>query len=268
MRIPAFIGVLVLLCGAALPAAAKGLVPHRAVYDMKLGTVSGSSGITGIRGAMQYRFADSCDGWTVENKTYLRIIYSQGNEVETFWNFVSWESKDGLKYNFRVRHERDGKVVENLKGRARLTGKGKAGSAAFTEPEDTFVKLSAGTLFPTEHLQFLLREVKKGQRHVVRTMFDGASLDNPYMVSALMAGKLAGSMSNLAKPFSSKVDPSPSWPMHMAFYPRGKKNELPEFEISASYRQDGIADKINQNFGDFSLDLSMSDLELLPKPPC
>ena len=68
------------------------LVPHRALYGMVLGSATPGSGIVGAEGAMAYRFAAACDGWTVENRTYLLIRYAEGDEVETTWSFASWES--------------------------------------------------------------------------------------------------------------------------------------------------------------------------------
>jgi len=43
---------------------------------------------------------------------------------------------------------------------------------------------------------------------------------------------------------------------------------LPEFELSAHYRQDGIADHIIQDFGDFALQVRLGEVEVLPAPDC
>ena len=70
---------------------------------MTLATAKSGSGVTAASGAMSYKFGDSCDGWIVENKTALTFAYSDGAPVSTTWDFVTWESKDGLHYRFRVR---------------------------------------------------------------------------------------------------------------------------------------------------------------------
>ncbi len=100
------------------------LVSHRAIYKMALATSKSGSGVTGASGAMSYKFGDSCDGWTVENKTALSFAYSDGAPVSTTWDFVTWESKDGLHYRFRVRSTRDGVVNEEIDGVADLDGQG------------------------------------------------------------------------------------------------------------------------------------------------
>src|SRR5271170_5024387 len=86
---------LFLLAGSAYAATVgPDLVPHRAIYKMSLASTHSGSGVTAASGAMSYKFGDSCDGWTVENKTALTYAYSEGAPVATTWDFVTWESKD------------------------------------------------------------------------------------------------------------------------------------------------------------------------------
>ena len=115
MRFVALVGVFVVVFGTASLDAfgAGGLIGHRAMYGMSLDSADAATGIVDARGAMEYRFADTCDGWTVENRTFLTINYDEGDESKTTWSFVSWESKDGLDYRFRVQHSRNDKIVED-----------------------------------------------------------------------------------------------------------------------------------------------------------
>lgn len=244
--------------------AEAGLVSHRATYRMSLGAATPGSGVIGARGAMEYRFADRCDGWTVENRTYLLLEYENEGEVETAWEFASWESKDGLRYRFRVRHTRDGKVVDVFRGGAELAGRGGAGVARFSSPADAAVDLPRGTLFPTAHLALLLDAAKGGGGHLVRTVFDGTSLENPYRISAFIK-----EVENGGQPFADAgLSASRTWRMNLAFHPAALAEPIPEFEIRVLYRADGIADGIRQDFSTFSVDLSLNDIEILPPPEC
>ena len=256
--------------GAGQPAATaagmaeSGLISHRATYRMSLGAATPGSGVIGARGVMEYRFADRCDGWTVENRTYLLLEYEGDGEVETASDFASWESKDGLGYRFRVRYTRDGKVVDVFRGVAELAGRGGAGVARFSSPADTAVDLPRGTLFPTEHLALLLDAAHGGGGHLVRTVFDGTSLENPYRISAFIKEVEGGE-----KPFATAgLSENRTWRMNLAFYPVALADPLPEFEIRVLYRADGIADGIRQDFSSFSVDLSLNDTEILPPPEC
>ena len=249
---------------AAAPIAADGLIPHRATYRMSLGSATPGSGVIGARGVMEYRFADGCDGWTVENRTYLLLDYESEGEVETVWDFASWESKDGLGYRFRVRHASDGKVVDALRGKAELAGRGGAGIARFSLPDDVAQDLPVGTLFPTEHLALLLNAARDGAVHLVRTVFDGTSVDNPYRVSAFIK-EAEGGRKHFA---AAGLAENRTWRMNLAFYPAAHTGPLPEFEIRVLYRSDGIAGGIRQDFPGFSVDLSLNDVEILPPPEC
>ncbi len=253
---------------AALPAelAAAELLSHRAIYRMALDNATGASDVVAADGMMLYRFAEACDGWTVENRTYLRLSYERGADTETVWTFVSWEAADGTKFRFNARYEQDGSVIEKLKGEASLGGPGAGGTARFSLPEEDVVDLPAGTVFPTEHMAKLVAAAEAEQIVLGEVVFDGSSLENPYRVSAFMAALPPGDAEALAK--VAGLPPSPAWWVRMAFYPYRGDDPLPEFELGARYRDDGVADQISQHFEDFSLVLRLKDLEILPKPDC
>lgn len=254
---------------AASSAGPGDLASHRAIYKMTLATAKSGSGVTAASGAMSYKFGDSCDGWIVENKTALTFAYSDGAPVSTTWDFVTWESKDGLHYRFRVRSTRDGVVNQEIDGTADLEGKGKGGVAKFTLPEAKTLKLPKGTLFPTEHTVRMIELAQQGEHMAERTLFDGTGTDNTFAVSALI-GKAAAA--NKGKPEVSGISrtllAAPSWPMQMAFFPDGSDDAEPDYEVGVRYYQNGVADDVMQSFGNFSLKGTLEKLEALPKPDC
>ena len=256
-------------------AQAGDLLPHRALYRMSLATASSASEITDARGAMLYSFTDGCDAWTTETNVYLRLEYEGGGKMETTWSFANWEAKNGRSYHFRISYNRDGQNVEVLQGKVALPSPGSAGIAQFTSPEGMEIELPSGTLFPTRHLLDLLNESnQKGQ--LLRTVFDGASLENPYEISAVIGSKLddrgngenddllAGTKSILA----AGLNRVPTRHIRMAFFPHQSHNALPEFELGVDYRGDGVAEHIRQDFGKFTLDLVPDNIEVLDQTPC
>jgi hypothetical protein len=247
----------------AAAAMAADLAPHKAVYDMNLHATKPSSGIVGASGKMSYQFADVCDGWTVENRTALNFSYSEGNQVATTWEFVTWESKDGLRYRFHVRSSRDGTMVEEVEGQAKLDARGEGGVAKFTKPQEMTVKLPKGTLFPTEHTFRAIQRAEAGDKVFLRTIFDGTGTDGPFEVNAIIGAKAPGTGEG-----EQLIRGAPSWRMNMAFYPAAAKEATPDYEVGLSYFNNGIAKDVIQNFGDFSLRARMNKLEPLPKPDC
>ena len=248
--------------GASL---ALDLQPHRAVYRMVLAGAARNSDVISANGVMVYRFARGCDGWTVENRTFLRLLYDNDTESDTLWSFVSWEAFDGGKFRFHARYDQDGKTIEKLDGEAALKKHGHAGTARFSQPEKV-MPLPDGTVFPTAHVREVIAAAQAGKHTLNRIVFDGASIDNPYVVNALFGPLPAADAEALAKPLG--LPSQPAWWTRMAFFPIGDRGAEPEFEMGAHYRADGIADAILQHFDTFSLDVRLREIELLPPSDC
>lgn len=242
------------------------LQPHRAIYRMALARQQASADVVAADGAMMYQFARSCDGWTVENRTFLRLLYGNESEADTVWSFASWESADGLKFRFHARFEQDGRTVEKLEGEAQLPQAGAGGTAKFTQPPSVEVALPEGTVFPTEHIRQMIATAEKGGSGLRRIVFDGASLENPYIVNAIFGPLPPDKAEALARAAGLPVEPA--WWTRIAFFPAEGIEPLPEFEMGARYRADGIADDILQTFETFSLDVRLKEIELLPQPEC
>jgi len=267
MKTPTILAAaLFVVCAAAPSSAAAGLRPHVAVYDMALRSATSGSGLIDARGLMEYKFANGCEGWAVESRSVLRLQYDEGPELQSSWSFVSWEAKDGRSYRFRMQTVRNGNKVEDLSGRASMDASGKSGNAVFVRPDGRKLALAAGTMFPTQHVAELIAAAKTGTRQMGRVVFDGASLENPYEVSAFIAPQKDAVNQELSGRF--KLPDSPLWLMRLAFFPATSRNAGPEFEMSVDYREDGIGGRIIQDFDEFSLLLQPSRIELLPEPDC
>ncbi|MBF0304940.1 MAG: cell envelope integrity EipB family protein [Alphaproteobacteria bacterium] len=262
MRKPAaaaFGAVVVACAGPAL--AGVELLPHKATYSMSLASSRASSGIAAATGAMTYEFADSCDGWTVSNKTTLTLAYAEGEQIDTTWDFVTWESKDGSKYRFHVRSTRQGEVTEEIDGTASVAPD-KKGEVKFLKPDAKTIALPPGTLFPTEHTERLLERARANENFVSKVVFDGSDAEGPYIVTAVLGRFLAAA----ATP--TPVPPADSWRMRMAFFPLDSKDETPEYEVGVRYFENGVATDLVQDFGNFSLRGKLDKVEKTTKPDC
>lgn len=279
--------VLALAMMLAVPAAEAATIrepdpafkSHRVLYDMVLRTASNSSDVADASGTMYYRFEAMCDGWEVESRVALRLHYGRvgvAEVVETTWTFSSFESYDGAHFAYAVDHKRDGGLVEAFAGEA---GKDKTGGvASFNDDEMTNVDLPKGALFPAEHLKRMLAHAKHKGGAFKQVVFDGASTDNPYEVNAYVIGPvrdsklLARDDEHARKPlFVGATSTRPiddAWRIRMAYFPLFAPKTLPEFEIEVDYRENGIAERMIQDFGDFSLNLTPSRLEMLPPQTC
>lgn len=249
--------------GPAVPTPSVEVTPHRAVYSMALASAKNSSGVIAAHGALSFEWGDSCDGWTIEQRYKLQLVFAQNVEVEITTNYITWESKDGTSYRFKVRKTKNGKPEEEISGSAELDG-AKGGSADFTLPAKNAMKLPAGTIFPTQHTLLLLERAKAGDRMVPRVVFDGATAEGASLVSAVIGRALPA-----PETASDVLLKRPGWGMRMAYFGIDKADTAePDYEIGMDLQDNGVARGIRLDYTDFSIKGTLEKLEPLAKPPC
>lgn len=264
------LGLAVLLSLATASVGAVEIAPHRALYTMSLASVRPNSGVVGARGTMIYEWGETCDGWTVQQRYRLRMLYAEASQVDVSSNYVTWESKDGLRYRFNERKLRNGEVDEEVRGEAHLDGPGKGGVAEFTRPDTKRMELAPGVIFPTMHTIELIRHAEAGDQFFTRQVFDGTNEENAVQISAVIAGALspqatAASGDHLPK---SPLLLRPSWRARLAFFPYGSKSEQPDYELGTRILDNGVSSDMVLDYGDFSIKARLDDIEALPKPTC
>lgn len=241
------------------------LQSHRAVYKIILKSAEESSGIGGISGDMRFSFRDRCDGWTIENNSSLNVQYVQGAGITQRESFVTWESKNGRDYRFRVRRFVDDRLTDNIKGEASMPVDASS-KAIFTKPEATAIDLHKDVRFPSGYLRDLISAASHGETIVSRRVFEGDKIESPYLVSAVISPAKGETSSPIARAMG--LSDARSWTFRLAYFREDNRSPEPEFELRMVYRADGIADKIIQDFGDYVLSFELLELEALPQPDC
>lgn len=255
--------------GAATPDAdSVTIAPHRAVYDLELERAAPASGVAAAEGRMLFEWTDACDGWVVEQRYSLRLIYQEADPVELGVSFVTWESKDGERYRFTVRKLRDGEVEEDLRGR------GDRRAIQFDKPEKTTVPLTPGTLFPSRHTVALIQAARRGDAVLAAPVFDGGAVEGAVDVAAAIGAK---------RPVDPAAEPllrALAWPMRLAFFPPADKRKpegqddadeagmTPDYELGVLLQENGVARAMTLDYGDFSVRAKLKTIEPVAKPPC
>ena len=256
-------GAALLLFAGATDAA--DIMPHRALYSMSLGRANGEGGVTGASGTMAYQWGETCDGWTIEQRYRLKMAYAESADVSISSNFVTWEAKDGLSYRFNQKETRDGGDEEEIKGSAKLDGAGKGGTVTFEKPADKSFDLPAGTVFPSFHTMMLIDKAKAGETFISKQIFDGATVENAVLVSAVIGPKVDPDP-ELAK--KSPLLNHPGWRVRLAFFPADPKAEKPDYELGMLLLDNGISRGMVIDYGDYAIRATLDDIEALPKPGC
>ncbi|HVA14336.1 MAG TPA: cell envelope integrity EipB family protein [Stellaceae bacterium] len=255
---------------AASPAGAVDISPHRALYSLTLDSTKTASGVAGASGAMYYEWGEACDGWTVDQRFRLRLVYSEEGTVEVNSTLLTWESKDGLRYSFNEKRLRNGDVEDDIHGEAHLDGKGKGGVAQFEKPAASTLALAPGVLFPTAHTLVLIAHAQAGDTFLARKVFDGAAVENAGQITAVIGPQLQPDP-NPVKPLDNPLLQRPSWRISLAFFSAGSdKNDAdtPDYQLTMRLLDNGVSQDMSLDYGDYVLKAKLDDIEALPKPNC
>jgi len=256
LAVPA-LALLILLSGAA---GATDLAAHRALYKLTLQTARGD--VTAASGTMSYEVLDACDGWAVRQRLAMTLTDRDGQDVQMLSDYTTWESKDGLKLTFRMRETTDQSVTSDVAGEARLQSAGGSGEAHYTAPSDTTKPLPPGTLFPMAHTAAILKAAMAGKKILALPLFDGTGPDGAQDTSVVISSWRAPTEEKW--PALSKLG---SGHVHVAFFDRAASTQQPDYEVGMRYWENGIADDLSMDFGDFVMTGKLSELTV-PKPGC
>lgn len=259
-RFAAPLFVLIALLPAAAPANATDLAAHRARYQLTLQTARGD--VTGASGTMSYEVIDACDGWAVRQRLSMIVTDREGRDIDMVSDYTTWESKDGLKLRFHMRQTTDQSVTSDVTGDASLQRAGGPGEAHYTAPEGTTKKLPPGTLLPMAHTAAILKAAEAGKKFLAVPLFDGTGPNGAQDTSIVISSWSPPQPERW--PALSKL---PSGRVRVAFFDREASVQEPDYEVGMRYWDNGIADDLSMDFGDFVMSGKLSELTV-PKPGC
>jgi len=262
--------------GVVAGAGAVDIAPHRALYTMSLGTAKQNGGVVAARGSMVFEWGETCDGWTVEQRYKLRLRYAEASagggagdgEIEISSNFVTWESKDGLRYRFYQKKLKNGALDGETRGEARLDGKGQGGKVEFSKPAASAIDLAPGVIFPTAHTMLLLERAQSGEQFVAQPVFDGASEENAAVVSAVIGGSQSAAASAAEEPIKNALLARPSWRVRLAFFSADSTTDKPDYELGMRLLDNGVSRDMVLDYSEFAIKAKLDEIEALPKPSC
>jgi EipB-like len=209
---------------------------------------------------MGFEVVDACDGWAVRQRLAMTVTNRDGQDIEMVSDYATWESKDGLALRFHMRQTTDTAVTSQTDGEAKLERQGGAGQALYTVPPDTVKKLPPGTLFPTAHTDAIIEAAREGKKFLTLPLFDGtmATGAQDSSVAILSWNKPEPSkFAGLAELASTRV--------HIAFFDHDSSAQTPDYEVGMRYWENGVADDLKMDFGDFVMDGRMQEFELQPR---
>lgn len=272
MRLPAMFGALLILTAASsaptraaitpTPVAPPGpgsLLAHKALYTLSLDSAK-SGDVIAARGTMGYEVTDACDGWAVRQRLRMTITNNEGQQIEMASDYATWESKDGLKFRYHMRQTTDTAVTSQTDGQASLQRAGGPGEAHYTSPHDTTSPLPPGTAFPMAHTAAIIAAAREKKHFLSLPLFDGTDengVEDSFIVVIDWKPPMQVKWANLS--------PLPSTRVHIAFFDHGPNAMTPSYEVAMRYWENGVADSMNMNFGDFVMKAKMTEFTAQPR---
>jgi hypothetical protein len=247
-------------------AAAAGFLPHRAVYDLSLAKSRNNGAMARATGKLEFEWADVCTGWTMSQRTGVRMVTSEGQAFNFGWSLNAFESRDGRRYRFFIRRIDPGGSEQELRGEARLSAPGGRGVAVFEGPDSRRVTLAKGTQFPSAHSLALMAAAAKGELPLWRSVFDGSGDDGRFGINAALIETLAA---DAPKGFESPLlRDQASWRLRLAYFGMDETVSEPEHEQALRLYANGVIDEMLLDYGDFVLRADLSLIEALPEIEC
>jgi hypothetical protein len=240
------------------------LLPHRAVYDVELAAARAQS-VSSVDGTMEFIWKDVCDGWAMEYRAHLSVSFAERGGSDLSWAFSAWESDDGQRFRYFLRRFRDGEETELVRGKAALNPGG-GGTVHQREPEERTFDLPKDTMLPKAHTEAVLAAARRGSQFLFRHVFDGTGEDGGlFAVNAVVLEDTSKQPGELDTPLLRDV---PSWRVQLAFYPPAEQNGTPESEQTIRLYDNGVVGNLKIDYGDFTVDGVLSELERLETPNC
>ncbi|HEY4250592.1 MAG TPA: cell envelope integrity EipB family protein [Roseomonas sp.] len=250
---------------AGAPIEARHMASHRAAYRLTLDRARENSDVARAEGVMLFEVVDACDGWATRQRLTLTLTDRDGNQIESVSDYNTYESRDGTRLRFSLTQTSQGAVSSRVQGEAELTPQG--GTVRYEQPTAREVALPAGTLLPMQHTIAALNAVRSGTRILALPLFDGTNADGPQDTTTVLAPWTAAQPQDrfpaLANLGSAR--------MRIAFFDRDASQQnggagTPDYEVSLRYYENGVADELKMDFGEFVVDGRLAELALLPSP--
>ena len=249
-------------------AAAVQHAAHRGFYEVTLGKSDASSPIRSVNGRMVAEWAQSCDGWTANQRLVVTLKRHNGADVDSEVTASSFESSDGTKFQFSSKSTIGGEVAEEVRGKAERPARGKPGIATFSIPAGTKIELPPDTLFPFEHTLSVIAAGEKGTVQESSHYFDGSQPElSPMVASMLIIGGVRaadeGPAANLGAVTEHKW-----WSVRMAMFSKSESQTEPEFEMTQDVQDNGVVRRFVFDYRDFSMVASLVRIEELDRAQC
>jgi len=250
------------------------LVPHRAIYDLSLGTTRANSQLIGVRGRILYDFGGSaCQGYSLEFRQVSELDSGEGKVSTSDLRSTTWEGADAKSFKFTSQNFVDESLVDSVDGHAEREAT--KTTVALEKPQQKSLSLAPGVVFPTEHMVRVIRAARSGQTVLSFPVYDGSETgDKVFDTLTVIGHEIKPDERNHddAAAAEPKLASVPRWPVTVSYFERGKaKNDAeqtPAYAISFELYANGVSRALALDYNNFVIDGKLASLDIKHATPC
>jgi hypothetical protein len=248
------------------------LVPHRAIYDLRLTESRQSRSAEGVSGRILYDFSGNlCDGYALQFRQVSELNSGEGKAAVSDLRTITWEDGAATSYRFQSQNKLDEKTVETVDGRAERRG----GSVAvnLTKPGQKKFEAEAGLVFPTEHMRRIIAAARAGKTILELPVYDGSENgEKVFSTLSVIGGPIRPDqrVPTDAAAGQAALAGLTRWPITISYFDKESKGgeQIPIYSISFELYDNGISRALVLDYNDFVLRGDMSSLEIKQAKPC
>jgi hypothetical protein len=250
------------------------LVPHRAVYDLKLLRSRGKRALEQVRGRILYDFSGSpCDGYALQFRQVSELDSGEGKVALSDLRATTWEDGAAKSFRFNSQNFVDRAAVDAVDGRANRDDN--KVEVALAKPKQKSFDMAKDMVFPTEHMRLIIEAARAEKNLVEVSVFDGSDGgDKIYNTLTVIGTEIAPDQRVPTDAAAGKPELAglKRWPVTISYFDSaGKKSEgeqTPAYSISFELYENGISRALKLDYGDFVVGGEMSQLEVKDVPSC
>ena len=248
------------------------LVPHLAIYDLRLSHSRNSRSAEAITGRILYDFSgNSCDGYALQFRQVSELNTGEGKSAVSDLRTITWEDGTAASYRFQSQNLIDENQVETVDGQADRRSDGVA--VNLTKPGRKKFDTDAGVVFPTEHMRRIIAAARAGKAMLELPVYDGSENGEKIFNTLTIIGAPIPPDQRVptdAAAGQQALDGMTRWPVTISYFERDAKGgeQTPIYSIAFELYDNGISRALTLDYNDFVLRGDMSVLEIKDSKPC
>ena len=241
-----------------------GLIPHKALYDIRMKSKKSNSKVSNIHGKMMYKWQPSCDSWLTDYQFDMVYEYIETPSVHIKSDFSSHESFDGKTFNFVSSRKAADVILDEIQGSIADADKNTPAKAIYKKPTPMEFDLPENTVYPMAHTLGVLNSIKENKMFYNVPLFDGSDENGPVDVNTFI-GK--GDKYIIPEDAKEHIDSglinTKAWNVRIAFFPLNQYNVLSDYEMTLLFHENGVISDVVIDYDDFSVSQKLIAVEPL-----